>query len=91
MVAGGTRSAVSGGTTGVAFGTGDVGEARGQPPVDPEAVGVDYDFERFMGLRPPQFRSVRDKAEEFLDQLDKLKRGSHIHGYWMVELTSFYL
>ena len=80
-VAGGTRCAISGGTISVALGTGDVGEARGQPLVDPEAVGLDYEFERFMGLRPPQFRGVRDKAEEFLDQLHKLKRGSRIQGY----------
>ena len=90
-MAGGTRGAISGGTAGVALGTGEAGEARGQPPVDPEAVGLDYEFERFMGLRPPQFRGVRDKAEEFLDQLDKLKRGSCIQGYRMVELTSFCL
>lgn len=57
--------------------------------MDPKTVGIDYEFERFMGLKPPQFRGVRDKAEEFLDQLDKLKRGSRIHGYQMVELTSF--
>ena len=66
-IAGGTRSAINGGTTSVAFSTSDAGEARGQPPVDPKAVGLDYEFERFMGLRPPQFRGVRDKAEEFLD------------------------
>jgi len=52
---------------------------------------VDYEFKRFMGLRPPPYRGVRDKTEEFLDQLDKLKRGSRIHGYRMVELTSFCL
>ena len=51
-VAGCTRGAISGGTTGVALGTGEAGEARRQPPVDPEAVGLDYEFERFMGLRP---------------------------------------
>ena len=59
--------------------------------MDLHAVGVDYEFKRFMGLKSPHFRGARDKAEEFLDQLDKLKRGSRIHVYRIVELTSFCL
>ena len=67
VVASGTRGTISVGTVGVALSTDDTGEVRGQPLVDPEAIGVDYEFERFMGLKSPQFRGVRDKGEEFLD------------------------
>lgn len=55
-VGGDTSGGINGsGAGGINTSTGGAGGPVIQPPVDLEKVGVEYEFERFMGMRPPQF------------------------------------